>query len=658
VSVLEVSWEAGLYDGSIVENRFLSIAVLVAALAIGTQTGSTMSKTTWNISGRVLSLQGEPLGGARVELAADGVAKDQRIMETNSKGEFQTQISQTPSRGARLQGVLVAGKSGYLEGREMLDLGPDSSAGRIEIVLCKPNDGADQLPIAALVSILGPQLKNDATKAFPAEAGQTEFIRGYEELIDRQDSEKAVPLFNRSIERTPACIECQLLVGLSLLHAGQWGSAKKQMEKVSNTCDSQGVKKAKLSLINGVMEAWRGHGNEAAGYYRKALEADPQNALAQQELGRIAVVRENWDAAEEFLQNALRQEPHEEARILLVRTLMELGKVEAAAEEMTRYAAGRNIKSLPLAARALSEWIQMQLSLLSKGQAKSLTTEPLAELVLAYPELEGIEAATDQSQLEEILGKIGRAVDDFFHGIPNTASLEMVHQELLTKGGKVNTALNEEFQYIMLAQSGGLGIHEYRSTKDGNDAIRGGLKQGLMLTSGFSSFSSIFHPVNRRGAHFRYLGKKTLDGCQTYVVAFAQRPETAKMVTRFVIGDRSDTALVHGLAFVDAQTFHIRRLHTYLLNPLPMVQLFKLSTKIQYQEMAFKGLSVPLWLPKDVEIFVNWRGRNLRNLHSYSDFKLFNVESQEERKPVQVPAHQAESSNSSSKPNPKGTFVQ
>jgi tetratricopeptide (TPR) repeat protein len=616
---------------------------LVAALGIGIQTGSTMSPKTWNISGRVLSLQGVPLEGARVELAAEGVAKDRRIMETNSKGEFQTQIPQPPSRGTRLQAVLAASKSGFIDGREMLDLRPDKDAAGIEIVLLKPTDGENQLPLSALASILGPQLKNGVTRAFPAEAAQTEFIRGYEELMNGQDPEKAIPLLNRSIERTPACIDCQLLMGLSLLHAGRWGSAKKQMDQVSNTCDSQGVKRAELSLINGVMETWRGRSDEAAGFFQKALDVDPQNSLAQQELGRIAVTRKNWDTAEQFLDNALKTGPHEEARILRVHTLLELGKVEAAAEEMKRYAAGRNIKSLPRAARALNEWVQTQLSLLSKGQAKSLTTEPLAELVLAFPELEGLEAATDQSQTEEILSKIGSAVDDFFHSIPNTASLEKVQQERLTKDGKAASALKEEFQYIMLTQSGGpgLGLQEYRSTKDGNDAARLGLKQGLMLTSGFSSVSSIFHPINRTGARFRYLGKKTLDGYQTYVVAFAQRPETAKMVARFVIGDRSDLALVHGMAFVDAQTFHIYRLHTYLLNPLPMVQLFKLSTKIQYQAMTFKGLSAPLWLPKDVEISVNWRGRNLRNLHSYSDFKLFNVESKEERKPVQAPPHQA-----------------
>lgn len=636
------------------------MAVIVAALAFGTQTGSTADKKTWVISGRVLSLHGEPIDGARVELEADGVSKDRRIMETNSKGEFQTQIPQTSSRKTRLQGVLAATKSGYLEGREMLDLKLNATTGGIEIILCKPNEGEDQLSIGAMVSVLGPQLKNGATKAFPEEANRTEFIRGYAELVDRQNPAGAISLFAKSVERTPACMECQLLLGLSMLQAGRWGGAKKQMENMSGAHDSVGARKMELSLIKGVMEAWQGHSEAAAGFFRSALEADPRNALALQELGRIAIAQMKWDDAERFLETALSAGPSEEARILRVRALLELGKVEAASEEMTRYAAGRNMKDLPQEAKALNEWVHTQLSLLSKGQAKSLTTQPVEELVQAFPDLEGLEPATDQSRLEEILSKIGQGVDDFFRSIPNTASLEMVHQERLKKDGKVTAALDQEFQYIMLAQSGGsgLGIREYRSTEDGNDAVRGGLKQGLMLTSGFASVSSIFHPNNRRGADFRHMGMKTLEGRQCHIVAFAQKPETARMVTRFVMDDRSDLALVHGLAFVDAQSFHIRRLHTYLLNPLPTVQLLKLSTEIQFQEVAFDGLSFPLWLPKEVEISVNWRGRYLRNLHSYSDFKLFNVKSEEIRKPVSAPPSQVGSSGPAPAPDSKGALAQ
>jgi tetratricopeptide (TPR) repeat protein len=622
---------------------------------------ASSGKKKWQISGRVSSLQGEPLAGVSVKLEAENSAKGPRMMATNLKGEFQTEIVVDPAKFSHLQGTLVASKTGYAEGREIVDLYLDSSASGIDIILCKLNEGEDQLPIARLVRILAPQLKNSAAKAFAEEAGKTEFVRGYEELMDRQNPAAAIPLFEKSVERTPECIECQLLLGLALLHAGRWSAAGKQIENTNIVSDLFETKPPELPLMKGILEAWQGHVNEAVGLYENVLEEAPQNALALQELGRVAVAQKKWDTAEQFLSRALQTGASEDARLLRVRALLELGIVEEALDEMNRYAAGRDIKDLPQSARTLNEKVQNQLSLLSKGPVKSMTTQSVEELLQALPELQGLETAADQSPLEEVLNRAGEAVAAFFQAIPDTASLEKVRQERLKKDGKVATSLDQEFQYIMLAQNGepGLGISEYRSTEDGRDAVRGGLKQGLMLTSGFASVLSIFHPVNRKDSDFRYLGKQKLDGQEVHVVAFAQKPETAKMVTRFVAETRSALAIVHGLAWVDAHTFHILRLHTYLLNPLPTVQLLELSTEIQFQEVSFQGLSKPFWLPKDVQITVNWRGRLLHNQHRYSDFKLFNVEAKEEKKPVLVPAPPpAESSESKGRPNPKTALVQ
>jgi hypothetical protein len=184
----------------------------------------------------------------------------------------------------------------------------------------------------------------------------------------------------------------------------------------------------------------------------------------------------------------------------------------------------------------------------------------------------------------------------------------------------------------------GLGIEEYRSTEDGRSAARNGLKQGLMLTSGFASSQSHFHFANHGAAEFRYLGTQTLDGREVYVVAFAQKPETAKMVTRFVMENRSALALIQGFARIDAEAFRIRRLNTYLLNPLPDIRLLKLTTEIQFQDFPFEGKAEPLRLPAQVDILVDWRGRTLHNRHDYSDYRLFSVESTEQWKPpVQKP---------------------
>ena len=41
-----------------------------------------------------------------------------------------------------------------------------------------------------------------------------------------------------------------------------------------------------------------------------------------------------------------------------------------------------------------------------------------------------------------------------------------------------------------------------------------------------------------------------------------------------------------------------------------------------------------MWLPLDVAVTVEWRGRILRNRHTYSEFKIFNVETQQKASKV------------------------
>jgi tetratricopeptide (TPR) repeat protein len=632
--------------------RILGWSIILSMLFFGAQTDgvsapSPMVKRTWRISGRVLSMQEQPIADVNIKLETEVSVKGRQTMKTDSKGEFRTEVSFESATVTRLQGTLVAQKTDYIEGREILNLHYADSADGIEIILRQPGDGMNQLPLATLVKFLAPQLKANAEKEYAEEARQAEFVRGCEELIDQQHPDAAVLLFTKSIERTPDCLECQLLLGLALMNTESWGGAKKQMEDASIINDQSDVKQAAIPLMKGIVESWRGHVNESVGYYIQVLEIDPKNALALQEMGRAGLAQRNWEVSEQFLNKAILAGAGEEARLLHVRALMELGEVEEAENEMERYAAGRDVKKLSQSARTLNERVQNQLSLLAKGPIQSMITQPINELLQAIPALQGLTVAADQSLLEEILNKTGEGVEAFFQSIPNTASLEQVHQERLRKDGKVAEALDQEFNYIMLAQTGapGLGIQEYRSTADGNDTNLGGLKQGLMLTSGFASVASLFHPAGRNDADYRYLGKQKLNGREVHVIAFAQKPQTAKMVTRFVTDSKSALALVHGLAWVDVEAFHILQLHTFLLNPLPEVQLQKLSTEIQFQEVSFAGVSRPLWLPKEVQITVDWRRRVLRNLHRYSEFHLFSVESKEERKPVKIPSPPPEDSS-------------
>jgi hypothetical protein len=368
--------------------------------------------------------------------------------------------------------------------------------------------------------------------------------------------------------------------------------------------------------------------------YLAALEFDEKNALFLQELGRMLVVQKNWEAADHYLERAIQAGADRVSHVLRARALLELGDAGEANREMELYVAERKVKDLPVEARQLHSLVHNRLMLISQDQVRSMIDQSPDELMEALPELSGLEAAPDQGMLDEVLQKAGNRVEVFFRNLANTASLEQVHQERLGKNGKVKDSLDQQFQYIMLAdsESGGLDVKEYRSNEYGRDTSMGGLKHGFMLTSGFASVPSLFHPANRARSDFRYLGTQEKDGHRTHVIAFAQKPETARVMTRFITDRGSALVLVHGLAWIDAESFHVIRIHTHLLNPYPRVRLQKLSTEIRLHGVEFAGIDEALWLPEQVGISVDWRGRLLRNQHQYSDFKIFNVESRDEKK--------------------------
>jgi hypothetical protein len=158
-----------------------------------------------------------------------------------------------------------------------------------------------------------------------------------------------------------------------------------------------------------------------------------------------------------------------------------------------------------------------------------------------------------------------------------------------------------------------------------------------MLTSGFASASLFFLPAYQDGAGFRYLGRHSLDGRDVHVVAFAQRPETARTAERFIADGASAVVLFQGVAWIDPTTFQIVRLRSDLLTPQAKVRLQRQTTEIQFVQVAFKQVAVALWLPQQVTVTVDWRGRTLRNLHRYSDFRLFNVATEEHRKTTLPP---------------------
>jgi hypothetical protein len=298
------------------------------------------------------------------------------------------------------------------------------------------------------------------------------------------------------------------------------------------------------------------------------------------------------------------------------------------------------------------------------------------ELTARIPDLKGFVPAASKEDAEKVLpvmlGQVGANIERFFAKFPNVTAREVIIME--GRGPKKNAVSTRQqtSNYLAVSQAdqGVTTLREYRTDTTGKSMEPSGLQEGMATTKGFASMAILFHPEMRSDALFRYLGRQNVDGKDTDLVVFAQRPGWAQPNVRINLSGRTVTLLVQGLAWIDPSTYRIIRLRTDLLAPRPDLGLIQETTDITYEEVGFPEMpGTVLSLPKVVRVAIAWeqktkiskhegdiltelpsnRGtppilvessnteppvpadtkkdlRTYHNTHQYSDYKLFSAE--------------------------------
>lgn len=600
-----------------------------------------IEKQTWHIFGKVTDLQGNPVREAQVRVDIGLGPKFVKEVTADVQGGFATEYTLDALTNTGLVVNLLVKRDGYHPAHEFVDFGKGDKTWSINVVMRPDSVDSGELPVETLIDKLAPKLRASLQQNSSIAPAHKDFERGAGDFLDRHDSSKAIPNFDKVVKRYPSCADCLTMLGLAELDAGSWNGASSDFAKAATLTSTQGTKEeqAQSLLIVAELENWKGEYARAAGFLLKAKDMDPKNTFVLEELGRTLILQKNWEAADEYLQKALDAGAGKEALLLRTQALLEEGDAEAADASMKTYLAGGDIKTFPLPVRTLYSQIDSRLSLRSYIQVKSVVTEPLPSLVKGSPELHGLQPPSGAEDMAAILQKVGENVQSFFTNFQNTMSMEQVREERLNKNGKVKDQLDQKFQYLLVThpEKWGLGLEEYRTDSHGDRAVPTGLESGMMVTSGFASTSLLFHPAYQSGATFRYLGKQAVNGHDCYVMAFAQKPEKALMVERFNMNDTSVLVLFQGLAWIDAQSYKVVRLRTDLLKPQSKIRLERQTTEITYDPVQFKQMAAAIWLPSQVAVTLEWQGKTYRNMHKYSDFKLFNTGAKDKVQKLDAP---------------------
>ena len=586
-------------------------------------------QTHWIVAGKVTTLEGDPIPHAKVQVEPTNGAAEIRNLETDFQGRFQTEYWLNADLTRDLRVSLVANKKGYLKAHEIVHFLKADKPWVIPITLLDERKDPALLSQEDLIFTVAPQLKNLGAADGLSAKSEKDYARGVEDFLDRNRPDRALGSFSKVLDRDSGCVGCRTMTALAELASSDWDGATRDLgDAVNATLKDRAHGRAEPLVVYGVMESWRHNNDQAAAYFTEALKFAPQDALALQELGRSEMLLQNWPLADAYLAKALAAGAGSDARLMRVEVLLSEDQWDEANAEMGRYLNGRSADKMPLQVRQV--WLQLQ----DKKRVQALYVKPKSpaanhiDYLHELPkDLEGVQPATSQDQLDSILAAVGKNVQELFRDFPNTSSVEQIHQQKLTKKEKVAGTLDQKFHYLCLApvDAFGPGFQEYRVGVGDNAVQPQALKEGFMLTSGFASAPLIFHPAYQAQSTFRLVGRQKIDGREALVVAFAQRPDKARVNGSFKSGGITLPTFSQGVAWIDPEKFQILRLRSDLLTPLADVRLDRETTEIQFGETHFKGVQAGFWLPREVSVAVDWNGRRLRNQHEYSDFRLFSV---------------------------------
>jgi hypothetical protein len=307
---------------------------------------------------------------------------------------------------------------------------------------------------------------------------------------------------------------------------------------------------------------------------------------------------------------------------LLLCILVLVTCLDATAQSFSQHAASKSNSPEVLAARQGPD---------SENVPKKFVDLTPAELAKELHELKHLQPAESQDMLPQILQRVGATVAAFFDNFSNTTCIERVVSIVDSPVEPHVFSQDAEFNYLALVRPGGVktSLQEYRTDSKGKEVET--QSQNAVVTTGFIAMSAHFHPDLQPESRFRFLGREVVKGQDTYVVAFAQRPEVARFTGRIVFHDKSGTFFRQGVAWIDPVSFTILRLRTDILQPELNIGLQMETTEVEYSEVPFKQGSKTLWLPREVTVTGHLNRYSFQNRHRYSDYRLFVVKAEEKQ---------------------------
>jgi tetratricopeptide (TPR) repeat protein len=541
-----------------------------------------------------------------------------------------------------------------------------------EYVITAKKDGFNSASVSVLVLRTGlPDVRITLTKTTPAAVissggpisahqlqaphkARAAYEKGYKLLEDKNNPSAAVASFQKAIKLFPGYYEAYTELGIADYRLGRVAETKASLKKavdlsegkyvealrlLADVYNSQGNYQEAERLARQAIAldnlAWNGFFElarslvglkqpaEAETSALRARELTPKNAQVYLVLANVHVLEQNYHAAVQDCDAYLELAANGPTKDAVRRTRNNLQKQVQPQPGANSPASPTSAAAQPLneAMRSLDMAVQQRDATEPEAKSQHLNWSP--------PHVDAplhSVAAMPPCDVSKVLKNVGSHALELAGNLQNFTAEEEIRYERSSYSGVPEENDTGMFQYVFaFEQHGGdLVSQEYRNPWKG-----GHLFPASGQDTGEVTLELIFRPEMQTDYEMSCEGGGQWKGREAWVIHFQQRKDKPRRTMRFVTPGGEIGVMLKGRAWIAMESGQVLHMESSLMQDIPEVGLRGGALTVDYGPVEIQSRKLQLWLPQELEAFWEFGTYRVILLHTFRDFKLFTVETEE-----------------------------
>jgi hypothetical protein len=234
--------------------------------------------------------------------------------------------------------------------------------------------------------------------------------------------------------------------------------------------------------------------------------------------------------------------------------------------------------------------------------------------------------------LQDLLERTSRQVSELVDVVSKVNCAERVLQLRMNDSSSRVDTVQSTFDYMVLLNNVGGDLDLIESRVAANPQKNPRENQPMLLSNGLSLLFLVFHPAYSPGFEFTLGDEDTIAG-RTFVTVRFRHIRGTRSPAALAVRGREYALDLAGTAWVDPPSGIIAKIAGGLDGGMDDVGLRKFDFVAEYAPVSFQPTTSAYWLPSRVTADVVSRHQRWRNVHQFTNYRRFAVETKEQTRP-------------------------